>query len=202
MLYSMLNSSSWASDIANLFTNSYYVICLICLAIGIILCAIECFVPGFGVLGITGIIFCTFSVVFLLIMDGTWRQFLFMLGIGVLVLTLIIVIAIKSAKFGLLSKSPLVQQHTALPEDYDSNEKIYQYLVGKIGVTETNCKPIGKAIIDGISYTVITNGSYINKNRSVYVAEVEGSSIFVKEKMEVSEWWVYYLMEFQLEFGF
>lgn len=183
----MLNTGSWATDIANLFTNSYYIICLICLGIGIILCAIECFVPGFGVLGITGIIFCTFSVVFLLIMNGTWRQFLFMFGLAILVLTLIIVIAIRSAKFGVLSKSPLVQQQTALPEDYDSNEKNYQYLIGKVGVTETICKPIGKANIDGITYTVITNGAYINKDKTIYVAEVEGSSIIVKEKMEVSK---------------
>ena len=201
MLYSMLNASDWAADIVNLFTNSYYIICLVCLAIGIALCAIECFVPGFGVLGITGIIFCTFSVVFLLIMNGTWRQFLFMLGLGILILTLIIIIAIRSAKFGMLSKSPLVQQQTALPEDYDSNEKNYQYLIGKVGVAETICKPIGKANIDGISYTVMTNGEYIDKNKSIYVAEVEGSSIYVKEKMEVSKW-IYYLMEFQLEFGF
>ena len=200
MLYSLLNSGSWASDIANLFTNSYYIICIVCLAIGLVLCALECFIPGFGVIGITGLIFCTFSVVFLLIMNGTWRQFLFMIGIGLLVLTLMILIAVRSARFGALSKSPLVQKNTALPEDYSSDEKNYQYLVGKVGLTETVCKPIGKAVIDGISYSVITNGEYLDKNKKVYVAEVAGSSIIIKENMEVSKW-VYYLQEHQSEFG-
>ena len=187
MLYNLLIAENWATDIANLFTNSYYIICLVCLAIGLILCAIECFIPGFGVFGITGIIFCTFSVVFLLIMDGTWRQFLFMFGIGIIILTLIILIAVRSARFGALSKSPLVQKRTALPEDYSSDEKNYQYLVGKVGLTETVCKPIGKAIIDGIAYSVITNGEYIDKNKKIYVAEVDGNSIVVKENMEVSK---------------
>jgi membrane-bound serine protease (ClpP class) len=187
MFYSLLNASNWATDIAKLFTNSYYIICLVCLAIGLILCAVECFIPGFGVIGITGLVFCTFSIVFLLVMDGTWRQFLFMIGIGLLVLTLVILIAVRSARFGALSKSPLVQKRTALPEDYSSDEKNYQYLVGKVGLTETICKPIGKAIIDGISYSVITNGEYLGKNKKIYVAEVEGTTIIVKENMEVSK---------------
>ena len=160
---------------------------LVCLAVGLILCAIECFIPGFGVFGISGIVFCTFSIVFLLVMDGTWRQFLFMFGIGILVLTLVILIAVRSARFGALSKSALVQQQTALPEDYSSDEKNYQYLLGRSGITETVCKPIGKALIDGISYSVITSGEYIAKNKAVYVSEVEGSSITVKESMEVSK---------------
>lgn len=188
MVFNMLNDAgNWASDIATLFTNSYYIICVVCLAIGLILCAVECFIPGFGIVGITGLVFCTFSIVFLLIMDGTWRQFLFMVGIGLLTLTLVVLIGVRSARFGALSKSPLVQKQTALPEDYSSDEKNYQYLVGKIGVTETVCKPIGKAMIDGISYSVITNGEYLDKNKKVYVAEVDGNSIIIKENMEVSK---------------
>ena len=187
MIYNMLNAGNWAQDIADLFTNSYYIICLVCLAVGLVLCAVECFIPGFGITGILGILFCTFSVVFLLIMDGTWRQFLFMLGMGILILTIIILVAVRSARFGALSKSPLVQKETALPEDYSSDGKNYQYLVGRIGRTETVCKPIGKAVVDGVSYSVITNGEYIGKDKQIYVSEVDGMSIVVKESMEVEK---------------
>ena len=181
MIYNML-ASSWASDIVGLFTNSYYIICLVCLAIGLILCAIECFIPGFGVVGITGLVFCVFSIVFLIIMDGTWRQFLFMIGIAVIVLTIVLLVAVRSARFGALSKTPLIQSETALPEDYSSNEKNYLYLLGKVGKTETICKPVGKAVIDNVSYSVITNGEYIEKDKEIVVAEVDGTSIFIKEK--------------------
>ena len=188
MIYNMLNAGNWAQDIADLFTNSYYIICLVCLAVGLVLCAVECFIPGFGITGILGILFCTFSVVFLLIMDGTWRQFLFMLGMGILILTIIILVAVRSARFGALSKSPLVQKETALPADYSSDGKNYQYLVGRIGRTETVCKPIGKAVVDGVSYSVITNGEYIGKDKQIYVSEVDGMSIVVKESLEVEKW--------------
>ena len=181
MVFSML-ASDWATDIVGLFTNSYYIICLVCLAIGLTLCAIEFFVPGFGFFGITGIVFTTFSVVFLLAMEGTWRQFLFMVGIAILVITIVLLVAIRSARFGALSKSPLVQTETALPEDYSSNEKNYLYLLGKVGKTETICKPVGKATIDDVTYSVITNGEYIEKGTEIVVTEVDGTSIFIKEK--------------------
>lgn len=172
----------WGEDFVALFTNNYNLISMICLFIGLVLCAIECFVPGFGVFGISGIVFCTFSVVFMLVMGGTWRQFLFVLGIIILVVTIIVLIAVRSARFGALSKSSLVQKKTALPEDYSSNDKNYAYLVGKIGTTETVCRPVGKIIVEGQTYSAITEGEYIEKGKEIYVSEVDGTTIFVKER--------------------
>jgi membrane-bound serine protease (ClpP class) len=186
MAINMLLSNSWAGEIAKLFTTPNYIICLVCLAIGITLCAIECFIPGFGVCGITGILFCVFSIVYLLFSDGTLPQFLFMLGISIIIIAIVLLIAVRSARFGLLSKSPLVQKDTALPQDFSENEKNYQFLVGKVGKTETTCKPIGKAVIDGISYSVITNGEYLPKDTNIVVAEVDGTSIIIKQKEENS----------------
>lgn len=182
MAINMVNASNWGSDIVALFTNNYNVICMICLAIGLVLLAIEFFVPGFGVFGISGIVFCVFSIVFMVAMGGTWRQFLFVFGIIIIVVTIVVLIAVRSARFGALSKSALVQTETALPEDFSSNEKNYSYLLGKVGITETVCKPIGKVKIEGQSYSAITNGEYINKNKEVYVSEVDGTSIIVKER--------------------
>ena len=182
MAFSMLNAGNWADDIVGLFTNHYNIICIVCLIIGLVLLAIECFIPGFGVFGILGIIVSTLSLAFLIILGGTWRQFLFVIGMVIVIATIVVLIAIRSARFGALSKSPLVQTETALPEDFSSNEKNYSYLIGKIGVTETVCKPIGKVNIEGQTYSVITNGEYINKNVEIYVSEVDGTSIIVKER--------------------
>ncbi|MBR4124283.1 MAG: hypothetical protein IKR12_01790 [Clostridia bacterium] len=182
MAFSMLNAGNWADDIVGLFTNHYNIICMVCLTIGLILLAIECFIPGFGVFGILGIIVSTLSLAFLIILGGTWRQFLFVIGMVIVIATIVILIAIRSARFGALSKSPLVQTETALPEDFSSNEKNYSYLIGKIGVTETVCKPIGKVNIEGQTYSAITNGEYIDKEKEIYVSEVDGTSIIVKER--------------------
>lgn len=177
----LLLESSWTTDFVALFSNDYNIICMVCLAIGLILCAIECFVPGFGIFGISGIAFCLFSVVFMLIMGGTWRQFLFVLGIIIIVISILVLIAIRSARFGLLSHTQLVQKDTALPVNYGEEKKLVK-LVGKRGYTQTVCKPIGKAMIEGQLYSVITNGEYIEKNKDIYVSEVDGTVITIKER--------------------
>jgi len=46
----------------------------------------------------------------------------------------------------------------------------------------TSCKPTGKAEIDGQLYTVITNGDFIERSTEIYVSNVDGNSIIVKER--------------------
>ncbi len=182
MAINLLLDGGWSADFVALFTNNFNIICMVCLAIGLILCAIECFVPGFGIFGITGIAFCLFSIVFMLVMGGTWRQFLFVLGIIIIVITIVLLIAIRSARFGAISRSSLVQNKTSISVDYSTDNDKYAKLVGKIGHTETICKPIGKVIIEGQTYSAITDGEYIDKNKEIYVSEVDGTSIIVKER--------------------
>ena len=155
---------------------------MICLGVGLILLAIEMFVPGFGVFGIAGIVFSAFSFIYMLIVDGSWQKFLYMIGIATIILTIVILVAVRSARFGLISRSPLIQKGTALPEDYGDNDKNYSYLVGKTGKLHTSCKPTGKAEIDGQLYTVITNGDFIERSTEIYVSNVDGNSIIVKER--------------------
>ncbi len=182
MALSLFLEGGWSTDLALLFTNNYNIICMICLAIGLILCAIECFIPGFGIFGITGISFCLFSIVFMLAMGGTWRQFLFVIAIIIITVTLLILIAVRSARFGALSKSSLVQSDTSLPVNYSDTSKQMTKLLGKVGYTETVCKPVGKALIEGQTYLVITDGEFIEKEKKIYVSEVDGTSIIIKEK--------------------
>lgn len=176
--------SSWGDAFVKMFTNSANIVAVVCLLIGLVLCCIECFIPGFGVFGITGTIFCVFSLVFTLIIGGehAWLQFLYLVSLSVAVLAIVIFIAIRSARFGALSKSPLVQNDVALPTDFASNEKNYAFLVGKTGKTKTILKPIGKAEFDGQTYQVTTEGEYIDKGKEIYVSEVDGSTITVKIK--------------------
>ena len=182
MTLNLLLESSWKDDFIGLFTNNYNLVCMVCLAIGLILCAIECFVPGFGAFGITGLCFCVFSIVFMLAMGGTWRQFIFVLAVIIVVIPTLLLIAIRSARFGALSRSALVQKDTALPVDYPTKDDKYTKLLGKVGHTETVCKPIGKVIIEGQTYSAITNGEYIEKDKEIYVSEVDGTTIVVKER--------------------
>lgn len=182
MLQTML-LSMWGDAFVNLFTNSLNIIAMVCLFIGIVLCCIECFVPGFGVFGISGTVFCLFSVIFTLIVGGqyAWIQFLYMIVILAVVLTTVVLIAVKSAKYGLISKSPLVNTDVVLPPNYASNSQNYAYLVGKTGKAETILKPVGKVTIEEETYQVTTEGEYVEKGAEVSVVKVDGSSIMVKK---------------------
>lgn len=166
-------------EIASLFTD-YNLIAIICLIIGLLFCGIECFVPGFGFFGIAGSVFIAFSIIFVIVMGGTLSQLLFIFCVIIIVISSLILIAVRSARFGKISKSPLVQMQTALPTNYPDNENNYLYLLNKVGVTETICKPIGKANIDGKIYQVITNGELIAKQSEIIVSEVDGSTIIVR----------------------
>lgn len=177
--------TSWGDAFVNMFTNSANIIAIVCLFVGLVLCCIECFVPGFGVFGILGIVFCVASLVITLVVGGefAWIQLLYMASLSFVILLVVVLIAIRSAKFGALSRSPLVQKEIAIPTDYASNEKNFAFLLGKEGVTKTILKPVGKVEIEGKIYQVTTDGEYVEKDKSVFVAEVDGSTILVKIKV-------------------
>ena len=54
-------------------------------------------------------------------------------------------------------------------------------LVGKTGKTVTVLNPVGFAEFDGVRLNVVTEGSYLEKEKNVQVAKVEGNKIIVKE---------------------
>ena len=152
----------------------------ICLAVGLIFCVIECFVPGFGFFGITGGCLIVFGIVFRMIMGGTWWHFLYMCAMVMLALGILFLIFVRSARFGVLSKTPLIENSTALPKDYAS-QNTYGFLLGQNGITITDCKPAGKVRIDDVEYQVITNGEYLEIGTLIEVVEIDGNSIVVKK---------------------
>ena len=182
IMVQQLCDSVWKTELVELFTKAEGIICIVCLAIGLTLLAIEMFVPGFGVFGITGILFTAFSIIYMLIADGSWQKFLYMIGVSAILMSIVILVAVRSARFGVISRSPLIQNGTALPEDYGNNEKNYSYLVGKNGILHTSCKPVGKLDVDGQIYTVVTDGDYLEKGTEVYVSQVDGTTIIIKER--------------------
>lgn len=171
------------NDITTLFADAG-IIAGICLFVGLLFCAIECFVPGFGFFGISGGALIVFGIVYRMVMGGTWWHFFYMCSIALIFLALIILIAIRSARFGFLSKTAIIENSTALPKDYADNEKNYGYLLNKTGITVTICKPVGKIEIEGKLYQAISNGDYLEKDSKIIVVEVDGETIVVKKLEE------------------
>ena len=171
------------NNFATLFADDGVVTAL-CLAIGLIFCTIECFIPGFGFFGFSGASLIIFGIVYRMINGGNLWHLFYMFLIVILVMVIVILIAIRSARFGLLSKSPLIEKSTALPTDYSDDEKNYAFLLNKEGVVKTTCKPVGTAEIDGNIFQVVSLGKYIDEEKRVKVVSVEGETISVQEIKE------------------
>lgn len=174
---------SQSNSFSTLFANAG-VVTAICLAVGLIFCTIECFIPGFGFFGFSGTGLIVFGIVYRMVNGGDMWHLLYMFLIVILVMVIVILIAIRSARFGLLSKSPFIEKSTALPTDYSDDEKNYAFLLNKEGVAKTTCKPVGTAEIDGNIFQVVSLGKYIDEEKKVKVVSVEGETITVQEIKE------------------
>ena len=56
--------------------------------------------------------------------------------------------------------------------------------MGKTGVTLTDLRPAGKAVIDDVTYDVVAENFFIEKNSGIVVKSVEGVKISVVSKPE------------------
>ena len=165
----------WA-ELSQLFTSmEWYVILMLC--VGVLFVFSECFLPGFGVLGCSGLTLVAAGIV----THGITRSVIQVIGL-ILILSLILIIVflliVRSARFGLLGKTPFIEKNTAVPADY-ANKSEFSSLVGEIGVAVTPLRPSGKFMIDEKVYEgICETGEYVK------VVKVEGIKIIV-EKTEV-----------------
>ena len=171
-------------EIVFMFTNMQWYI-YVPLIIGVVLLIIECFVPGFGVFGISGLVVLAGSIIAQGVLHQSVAQVLFLASIAIVIVFILFLIFIRSARFGLISKSPFIEKRTAVSADYnDKNKNELKYLLGKKGVSITSMKPTGKFLIDDKQYEGITAGEPIEKGDIIKVIDVEGVKIKV-ERVEV-----------------
>lgn len=162
---------------------------LVVFIVGIILLALEIFIiPGFGIAGVTGLIFMFGSLVLVMlnndIFDFTFvneeaiikaviATLLGMLGsVGLLVFGGFQFT--KSKAFNSLSLDTV--QNTK--EGFTS--KVHHNMVGKKGEAQTVLRPSGIVVIDGVTYDAHSRGNYIEPGVKIEVTNDEGSSLLVK----------------------
>lgn len=159
------------------------VIPAICLLAGMVLIIIEIFHPGFGIFGGLGGILTIIGVAMRVADSGSANP-LALLFLMLLLITLVVVAAfiimVRSARYGWLKRSPIIEEGTAVSTGVSMGTRDYSYLVGKKGITTTNLRPAGYASIDGENYDVVAEGFFIEKDELVRVISVEGIKIIVK----------------------
>ena len=155
----------------------FSIIAIVLIVAGFILVGIEMIVPGFSVPGITGII-CLVAGIFLAadsIKEGVIISLIILVLLALMMFVLIKLLANKR------NKLPFVlQEEMASTSGYISSNDL-QYLLGKEGVALTDLRPSGKGDFEGVTFDVLTDGSYIVKGARVVIQKVQGSKLFVKE---------------------
>ena len=178
----MLAGGAW-SEFTAIFTGEFAWITSVLMVLGMILCIIEAIVPGFGIFGISGILCEVASVVVhATVCKGTPMQVLILILLITLVTLLIFLLFVRSARFGLLGKTPIVENKTAIPNDYGAkDEEKLKSLIGKEGIVITECRPIGKIRIGEDTYEVSSKGTMIAKGDVVRIVSIEDTIIYVSK---------------------
>ena len=174
-----------------LFFGSSYILQLasvieiVIFIIGVILLLIEIFlIPGFGVVGILGIILMISGLFLGLIGDfEITDQSL----ISVAIIQLAAVFVGTGVFIYLLSKilpktniwnRLILQEHVPGKSGYTA-KPIFDHLIGVEGIALTDLRPAGSAIINEQRIDVVTEGDYISHDSKIVVRAVEGSKIVV-----------------------
>lgn len=180
-------------EITKLATQTSLIV-VVLLVIGVIFCFIEAIIPGFGFFGISGIIMVMSGIIVHAVLSGSALQVLFILIILALVFTLIVLVFLRSAKYGLLAKLSFVENKTALPLDYDQKDgNDLTHLIGKIGKTITECRPVGKILIDGVPYEALAKSDFLSNSVDVIITEIDSNSIYIERLYKKGDKkWVYF----------
>jgi len=144
---------------------------------GILVIIVEVIVPTGGILAIfsTGLIGGSLYLVF--INTSSAAGYLFVVA-DLIVIPLSVFIGFK-----LLAKSPAALKRSLSKEDgVQSQSPELEMYMGLEGITATDLRPSGVAVIDGKRLDVVSRGEYLEKSSNVVVIAVTGNQIIVSKK--------------------
>ncbi|OWA37878.1 nodulation efficiency protein NfeD [Saccharibacillus sp. O16] len=147
-------------------------------AAGIILMALEVFIPSFGILGLLGGASLIGGVVMAAWATGHALQ---TLGIAfVLAAAAVGIVVFVFKERGIWNRFILKDSLTS-EAGYNSATTRYE-LVGRDGVSLTPLRPSGTVMIDGERIDVVSEGAFIERDKAVTIVKAEGGRVVVQEK--------------------
>lgn len=167
-------------EIASLFTEMGWVSGIL-LTLGIIFAVIEFFTPGLGISGAVSAICVVCGIVARMVEGGSFMQLFIMIFLVLIVFTILFLLTVRSAKYGVLSKSPFVETGTAVSKDFrDEDKNPLQELIGKVGFAKSALRPVGMVNVDDKTYEALANVGFLSAGTKVEVIKIEGNKIIVK----------------------
>lgn len=149
------------------------------LVLGILLLAIEIFVPG-GILGVIGGVALLAAIITAFMVFGPQIGFLVAVGIFILlgICIMVWIVWLPKTRVGkaltLTSDGKLFKVQSETSQD----------LVGKKGISMSELHPGGIARIDGRRLDVVADGCWISRDKPIEVVKVVGNHVVVRESKE------------------
>ncbi|RJP15324.1 MAG: hypothetical protein C4520_20285 [Candidatus Abyssobacteria bacterium SURF_5] len=148
----------------------------------IVLIYLELFLPGliFGILGLLAFGASVFFAFYYYEAMGFW------IVIGELcVAAVLLLLALRRFPHSYLGRMLILNRNLDKKSGYSGTDSLERYL-GKEGVSLTHLRPAGIAQVGSIRLDVVTDGSFIEKDRKVKVVQVEGNRVVVREAHPMS----------------
>lgn len=162
---------------------------------GLMFLAVELFViPGFGIPGLTGILLMLASFVLAsqdFIVPTTAKQtdtvlfsFLTLIGASLVFVVAAVLITKKLGRMPLLSglvlDAPELAEVESDKSTKDAAAEVHpEVSVGDWGKAESVLRPAGRAIFNGRSFDVVSDGSFVKADEQVKIVRIQGSIITV-----------------------
>lgn len=178
---SILAESFSDTSFARLFTEMNAAT-IILFVLGIIFCAVEMCIPGFGVFGILGSLMIVAGIVVRVICGGDLMMLLYMIIIALVLFFLMFFVFSKLITKSRLAKTPFFSVDPTVSEDKTEGTKDFSDLVGKSGTAQTMLRPVGKAVFDNEPVDVVARDGYIKQGAEITCVQVEGTRVVVVEK--------------------
>ena len=150
----------------------------LCLLLGAGLMILEIFLPGFGLPGISGIVFIAAGVVLAAVQHGL------LLAVVVLLVVIALLALVLSWVMRSAAKGECHSEIFLSEKDELSSRQDMQVLVGKQGRTTSVLRPAGIGDFDGVRLNVVTEGGFIERDTPIEIVSVDGARIVVRLKAE------------------
>lgn len=166
---------------------------LLLFVVGVALILVEVLViPGFGFVGVAGIL-CVLASLVMLLMAGDWSDFTFnnpftgeaITQVAVTILVGIVAVFslihwLPRSRSSVLGGKLVLDEGLAAAAGYASHEAAGDDLAGLTGEVVSPLRPAGKALIDGKRLNVETEGDFIAAGETVRVLRREQGRIVVR----------------------
>jgi len=166
--------------------------------VGVLLLMVEVFItPGFGLMGVMGILLCIVGLLAMLIPNAPTRfpwpttkidWEIFSAGLLGVLLAFVgsavggVILARFLPRVPVAGRLVLPHPEVSAAPPVSAQSPILKIRVGQVGTVAQTCRPVGKVEIDGQLVDAIADGAFLEKGTEVVVLQNEGNRLVVDTK--------------------